>query len=156
MHSDMHEIFFFPGLRWMHSSILLRYSIKIIWSNWLFVLFLFIRSFINLGFTEWNSKQTQYEVATISKLLKIAGLFAERALWKRIYSAKETCNFKEPTNRSHPIANNTVAPLRKDGLRRIHSSIYIYICICSLFDGSECHVGTSKTQVPCMCACAYS
>jgi len=35
--------------------------------------------------------------------LKIIGLFFKRALWKRRYSAKETCNFKEPTNRSHPI-----------------------------------------------------
>ena len=26
----------------------------------------------------------------------------KRALWKRLYSAKETYNFKEPTNRSHP------------------------------------------------------
>ena len=31
------------------------------------------------------------------------GLFCKRALQKRLYSAKETYNFKEPTNRSHPI-----------------------------------------------------
>jgi len=31
------------------------------------------------------------------------GLFCKRALSKRRYSAKETCNFKEPTNRSRPI-----------------------------------------------------
>jgi len=42
-------------------------------------------------------------VATISRLLKIIGLFCKRALQKRRYSAKETYNFKEPTNRSHPI-----------------------------------------------------
>ena len=34
---------------------------------------------------------------------KITGLFCKRALQKRRYSAKETYNFKEPTNRSHPI-----------------------------------------------------
>ena len=45
-----------------------------------------------------------YEVATISRLLKITGLFCKRALQKRLHSAKEACNFKEPTNRSHPIA----------------------------------------------------
>jgi len=45
----------------------------------------------------------RYGVATISRLLKIIGLFCERALSKRRYSAKETYNFKEPTNRSHPI-----------------------------------------------------
>ena len=35
--------------------------------------------------------------------LKIIGLFCKRALLKRRYSTKETYNFKEPTNRSHPI-----------------------------------------------------
>ena len=42
-------------------------------------------------------------VASISRLLKIIGLFCKRALQKRLYSAKETYDFKEPTNRSHPI-----------------------------------------------------
>jgi len=42
-----------------------------------------------------------YGVATIRKLLKITGLFCKSALQKRLYSAKETYNFKEPTNRSH-------------------------------------------------------
>ena len=45
-----------------------------------------------------------YGVATISRLLKIIGLLCKRALQKRLYSAKETYNFKEPTNRSHPIS----------------------------------------------------
>ena len=31
------------------------------------------------------------------------GLFCKRALSQRVYSAKETYNFEEPTNRSHPI-----------------------------------------------------
>jgi len=44
-------------------------------------------------------------VATISRLLKIVGLFCKRALSKRLYSAKETYNLKEPTNRSHPISS---------------------------------------------------
>jgi len=35
--------------------------------------------------------------------IKIIGLFCERALQKRLYSAEETYIFKEPTNRSHPI-----------------------------------------------------
>jgi len=41
-------------------------------------------------------------VATISRLLKIIGI-CKRDLLKRRYSGKETYNFKEPTNRSHPI-----------------------------------------------------
>ena len=46
-----------------------------------------------------------YGVITISRLLRIKGLFCKRALYKRLYSAKETYNFKEPTNRSHPIVH---------------------------------------------------
>jgi len=46
---------------------------------------------------------TPYGVATISRLLKIIGHFCKRALQKRRYSAKETYNFKEPTNRSRSI-----------------------------------------------------
>ena len=42
-------------------------------------------------------------VATISRLLEMIGLFCKRALQNRRYSAKATCNFKEPTNCSHPI-----------------------------------------------------
>ena len=38
--------------------------------------------------------------------LKITGLFCKRALYKRLYSAKVTYNFKEPTNRSHPITES--------------------------------------------------
>jgi len=49
-------------------------------------------------FYDWG-----YEVATISRLLQIIGLFCKRALKKRRYSAKETYNLKELTNRSHPI-----------------------------------------------------
>jgi len=41
-------------------------------------------------------------VATILRPLQNIGLFCKRALYKNLYSAKETYNFKEPTNRSHP------------------------------------------------------
>jgi len=34
---------------------------------------------------------------------KMTGLFCKSALQKRLCSAKETFNLKEPTNRSHPI-----------------------------------------------------
>jgi len=46
-------------------------------------------------------------VATMSRLLKIIGLFCKRALPKRPIFFKETYNFKEPTNRSHPIQKET-------------------------------------------------
>jgi len=47
---------------------------------------------------------SSYGVASISRLLKIIGLFCKKSLLKRPYSAKETYNFKEPTNRSHSIS----------------------------------------------------
>jgi len=53
-----------------------------------------------------------YGVATVSRLLEIIVLFCKRALIKRWYSAKETYNFKEPTNRSHPIPG-IVSGIRK-------------------------------------------
>ena len=46
-----------------------------------------------------------YGVASTSRLLQIRSLFRKRALWKRGFFAKETYNFKEPTNRSHPISS---------------------------------------------------
>jgi len=46
----------------------------------------------------------EYGVATISSLPEIICLFCKRALYKRRYSAKETYNFKEPNDRSHPTA----------------------------------------------------
>jgi len=65
---------------------------------------LFILLFSLLGVSRYRiSPAATYRVATISRLLKITGLFCKRALQKRRYSAKETYNYKEPTNRSHPI-----------------------------------------------------
>ena len=43
-------------------------------------------------------------VATISRLLKIIGLFCKISSLLKGSFAKETCHFKEPTNRGHPIA----------------------------------------------------
>ena len=44
----------------------------------------------------------RYGVASVCKLFKIISLICKRALQKRPYSAKETYDFKEPANRSHP------------------------------------------------------
>jgi len=64
---------------------------------------------------QWN---LSYGVARASRLLKIIGLFCKRALKKRRYSAKETYNLKEPTNRSHPIVGGESEKLgeREDSL----------------------------------------
>jgi len=52
-----------------------------------------------------------YGVATISTLLKITGLFCKRALQKRPIFSKEKDNFKEPTNRRHPIEGRQLLSL---------------------------------------------
>ena len=46
---------------------------------------------------------THYGVATISRLLKLIGLFCRISSLLQGSFAKETYNLKEPTNRSHPI-----------------------------------------------------
>ena len=43
-----------------------------------------------------------YGVALVSRIEKIVGLFCKGDLLKRRYSAKETYNFIDPTDRSHP------------------------------------------------------
>ena len=52
----------------------------------------------------------RYEVATIKEIDKIIGLFCKRALYKRRYSAKETYDFIDPTDRSHPIMSILCPP----------------------------------------------
>ena len=47
---------------------------------------------------------TRYGVATISRLLKIIGLFCRISSLLYGSFAKEIYHFKEPTNRSHPIS----------------------------------------------------
>jgi len=46
-----------------------------------------------------------YGVATVRRLLEMIGLFCTRALYKRLYSAKETYNLTLPTHCSHPLAD---------------------------------------------------
>ena len=71
-----------------------------------------------------------YGVVMTSSLLKFTGLFCKRALLKRLYSAKETYNFKEPTNRSHPILllvalNDSCKSLLLDSAKEPYNRDYI-------------------------------
>jgi len=54
-----------------------------------------------------------YGVATISRLLKILGLFCRISSFLQGSFAKETYNFKAPTHRSHPIPICTIGSLEK-------------------------------------------
>jgi len=63
---------------------------------------LFLQNKFN-NFTSFHGS-VWYGVATSSRLLKIMGLFCRISSLLKGSFAKETYNFKEPTNRSHPIA----------------------------------------------------
>ena len=69
-----------------------------------------------------------YGVAATSRLLKIIGLFRKET-FKRGYSAKETYNFKEPANRSHPIVSLS--------LSYIYSYIQTYILTCLVTENTD-------------------
>ena len=79
----------------------------------------------------------KYGVASISRLIKIIALFCKRALWKRRFSAKETYNFKEPSNRSHPLACPIHADVHLDitCTRRLYMTWPIHI-----YDTSHSHI----------------
>ena len=63
-----------------------------------------------------------YGLATISRLLKIAGLFCRIQSLLQGSFAEETYNFKEPTNRRHPIHQHTLPTLE-------HCTILIHVCV---------------------------
>jgi len=106
----------------------------------------------------WSVYLCRYGVATISRLLKMIGLFCRilSLLW--VSFAKETYHFKEPTNRSHPIlcARHTIPSvwfhirlLRKEAfaerdLQDTHSRISYKECVsCKSHIRNAC-----KTRIP--------
>ena len=68
-------------------------------------------------------------VATMSRLLKIIGLVCKRDLQKRLYSAKEMYNLKEPNNRSHHIPRWDMAHPH-DKTNVFIYIIHLFCCIC--------------------------
>jgi len=78
---------------------------------------------------------TRYGMAMISRLLQILGLFCKRTQQKRLYSAKETYNLNELTNRSHPICviQFNMRWLQIVGMRWPHC-IYVFTHTCVYTD----------------------
>jgi len=73
-----------------------------------------------------------FGVATMSRLLQIICLFCKRALQKRLYHAKETYKFKEPTHHSHPItgmSHVTVCTTSWDARERQCVCVCV-MCVC--------------------------
>jgi len=73
-------------------------------------------------------------VATVSRLLKIIGLFCR--IKSLLYGsfAKETYDFKEPTNRSHPICmcerESACAYDSVNAGMQNNQYIYFQMCVC--------------------------
>ena len=69
----------------------------------------------------WRGCLAHYEVATISRLLKIIGLFCRISSLLQGSFAKETYNFKASTNRSHRIhiCTHTCTYLRMQSVVRV-------------------------------------
>jgi len=89
-------------------------------------IYLYIHIYINNELGLWLA--FDYGLVTISRLLKIIGLFCKRAPSKRSHSAKETNDFKEPTNRSHPIVKcKVIEPMRRTNSICIYICMYIYV-----------------------------
>ena len=70
----------------------------------------------------------RYGVSTMSRLLKIISLFCRIQSLLQDSFAKETYNFEELTNRSHPIANVRLVHICIHGYAR-HANICVYTCI---------------------------
>jgi len=68
---------------------------------------------------------SSYGVATVSRIDQIIGLFCKRDLRKRRYSAKETYNFIDPTDRSHNIWADSYVD-RSDAYDYAHFS---FVCV---------------------------
>jgi len=75
-----------------------------------------------------------YGVATMSRLLQIIGLFCKRAVEKRLYSAKETYNFKEPSHRSHPTNEEC----------RMHERVMLHVWMSCITRLSRTHTRSSS------------
>jgi len=80
------------------------------------------------GSTSKDSTKTQKDSFMCEITHKIIGLFCKRALYKRQYSAKETYNFKEPANRSHPIRSHSHGPNARTAPRHQKT----HLCVKSL------------------------
>ena len=72
-----------------------------------------------------DDKEEGYGEAKLRRLLKIIGLFCKRVLSSRRYSAKETYNLKEPTNRNHPISARGALQFQPQWL--MHWNMWLFI-----------------------------
>ena len=100
-----------------------------------------------------DNTRYHYGVATISRMLKNIGLFCKRALQKRPVFCKETCIFKHPTHRSHPIPENTCVSITSTAC--VHKSCHVFCWRCVtrflFFRGHYLYIHEYQWQVPHVC-----
>jgi len=97
-------------------------------------------------------------VATSSRLLKIVGLFCKRTLQKRLYSAKETNNFKEPTNCWHPIQSKIARGCQFSLVMSLFVPKYLFVITMNLILATCFLVVIIYASIPahvriCFCVC---
>jgi len=81
-----------------------------------------------------------YGVALVSRIDWMIGRFCKRALSKRLYSAKETYHFIDPTDRSHPISLRVHISQRLWDMWRSHSQMCATVTsFCNTWDVWRSH-----------------
>ena len=99
-----------------------------------------------------------YGVSTISRLLKNVGLFCRISSLLQGSFAKATCNFKEPTNRSHRIeeARRCVQDAEHIYVRiDICTCVCACVCVCVYICAYLCvHMYMYVYASVCLCVCA--
>jgi len=92
-----------------------------------------------------NLSHTRYGVDSISRLLKIIGLFSRILSLLSGSFAKETCNFKEPTERSHPIFLSWMNGIWIESCRTftalVSAAIHSWSCVWPYISGLSVGVG---------------
>jgi len=78
-----------------------------------------------------------YAVASVSRIDKIIALFCKRNLWKRLYYAKETYNFIDPTSRSHPYADSSHSTRQPTNFP-ICECVCMCVCVSAIFNVHWC------------------
>jgi len=84
---------------------------------------------VHSPFSEELTFENAYGVATISRLLKITGFFCRISSFSKGSFAKETYNFKEPTNRSHPILLGWIDGVNTMALELTFENV-VCVCVC--------------------------
>jgi len=107
----------------------------------------------------------RYGVAMMSRLLKNLGLICKRAQWKKLYSAKETYDFRKPTNCKVSIPDDPGSNLKRSTLKNTFQKNTFQKILLRSNPGSsgidtlrlvgDLSVSVSVCVCVCVCVCVY-